>query len=192
MTTPAEDAEAFVAEVRRLLQHVKYPERRRRVGDSPLASASKQTSVQRPWRSEVKTRAKFYVSSLELLPGQPGIKVHLRAVGRGDRNASWAAASPEGEMHMTVNNPAAAVQWEAFMQESRATGKAPEVFIDIYAATDGWAGDGHRFRAGVGESGTSFDARYCGECGTTIDAKVTQWDAEQGKHVEVGLAHPNG
>lgn len=131
----------------------------------------------------MKTRAKFYLSALELLPSQPGIRVTLRAVSRGDRNASWAAASPDGTMTMTINNPAAAQQWEDFMQESRRTGKQPEVFIDIYTATDGWAGDGHKFRPGEGDEGTIYAARYCGECGRAVDDKIDQ---------EGTLAHPNG
>lgn len=136
----------------------------------------------------MKTRAKFYVSSLELLPGQgAGVKVHLQAVGRGDRNADWSAATPVGDMHMTVNNPAATEQWEAFMQEARATGKQPEVFIDIYPATDGWAGDGHKFRPGTGAAGTSYDERYCGECGNAQDATMRTSTDE-----EPAPAHPNG
>ena len=140
----------------------------------------------------MKTRAKFYVSGLTLLPGQPGVQVNLQAVGRGDRNAEWAAATPSGSMQMTINNPVAAQAWEDFMQESRRTGKQPELFIDLYPATDGWAGDGHQFRPGTGASGTSYDARYCGECGMTADADVTRYDQEQGKSVVVGEAHPNG
>lgn len=135
----------------------------------------------------MKTRAKFYVSGVTLLPGQSGVKATLSAVARGDRNASWAAASPEGSMTLTINNPAAAKQWEDFMQESRRTGKQPEVFIDIFAATDGWAGDGHLFRPGEGSDGTIYAPRYCGECG--LEQGSTMRDAAG---EEPRLVHPNG
>lgn len=139
------------------------------------------------------TRAKFYLSGLTLLPGKDaGIQVALQAVSRGDRNADWATATPVGSMTMTINNVAAAEQWDAFMREARATGKQPEVFIDIYPSEDGWAGDGHKFRPGEGKEGTIYGPSNCGECGQAIDSPVWGYDAEQGKSVEVGKAHPNG
>jgi hypothetical protein len=141
----------------------------------------------------MKTRAKFYVSGVTLLPGQPGIQVTLNAVCRGDRNAEWAEASPNGSMSMTINNPAAAKQWEDFMQESRRTGKQPEVFIDIFTATDGWAGDGHKFRPSTGKPGSIYGPDRCGECGLAMDAPVYgEYDPETRKSEVIGKAHPNG
>lgn len=140
----------------------------------------------------IRTRAKFYISGLELLPGQPGVKVNLQAVARGDRNADWASATPCGSITMTINNPVAAAQWERFMQESRATGKQPELFVDFAPAEDGWAGDGHRFVPGRGEPGTCYAPDYCGECGQTRDADVTKYDYDTRKNVVVGKVHPNG
>jgi hypothetical protein len=140
----------------------------------------------------IHTRAKFYISGLELLPGQSGVKATLQAVARGDRNADWASATPCGSITMTINNPAAAAQWERFMQESRATGKQPEVFVDFAPASDGWAGDGHLFRPGEGEPGTCYGPDNCGECGQTVDADLFSYDREAGKSVAVGQVHPNG
>ena len=139
------------------------------------------------------TRAKFYVSSLELLPGQDaGVRVNLQAVARGDRNADWATATPSGSLTMTVNNPVAAAAWEDFMQAARRTGKQPELFLDIVPSDDGWPGDGHTFRPGTGRDGTVYAPSYCGECGMTKDADITRYDELSRKPVPVGRAHPNG
>lgn len=132
------------------------------------------------------TRAKFYVSGVELQPGTQGVKVNLQAVSRGDRNASWSTATPSGSMQMTINNPPAAEWWENFMRASRATGRSPEVFIDIYPATDGWPGDGHAFRAGEGKEGTIYGPANCGECGCPKDATINHPDGTSDP------VHPNG
>ena len=138
------------------------------------------------------TRAKFYVSGLTLLPGQDaGIELNLTAVCRGDRNSSWAAATPSGTMKMVVQNPTAVAWWDRFMREARETGKQPEVFIDIYPATDGWAGDGHKFVEGV-PSHTGYGKDTCGECGSTRDGDTYEYDPEQRRSVPSGKAHPNG
>lgn len=137
------------------------------------------------------TRAKFYISGLTLLPGQPGVKVNLQAVGRGDRNAGWAQATPCGSIEMTVNNPEAARAWEDFMQASRATGRSPELYVDLRPSEDGWPGDGHAFRLGeVPEGHYGYGA--CGECGMGKDAELTKWDEVLRKQVPDALAHPNG
>lgn len=129
------------------------------------------------------TRAKFYVTGLTLLPGKDaGVTLNLAAVGRGDRNADWAAATPSGNMQMTINNPKAVEWWESFMQTARSTGKQPELFIDIYPSADGWPGDGHPFRAGEGNPGTCYGPDYCGECGLRLDQSVAHGEK----------AHPNG
>lgn len=134
------------------------------------------------------TRAKFYVSGLTLLPGkEAGIQVNLQAVGRGDRNAEWASATPCGSMSMTINNPAAVEVWEQFMRTARETGKQPELFIDIRPSEDGWPGDGHKFRlADVPESHYTHDK--CGECGMGKDDLLRY----HGSVEDRGLAHPNG
>lgn len=131
----------------------------------------------------MRTQAKFYVSGLTLLPGQQsGIKVNLSAVCRGDRNASWATATPSGSMEMLIQNPAAVRVWEDFMQSARATGKSPELFIDIYPSTDGWPGDGHEFRPSEGGTGI-YGPDRCGACGLSKDQTLGQ-DKEP--------SHPNG
>lgn len=141
----------------------------------------------------MKTRAKFYISGLTLLPGATGaIQVALQAVSRGDRNASWATATPSGSLTMTINNPAAAQWWDDFMRAARATGKQPEMFIDIEPATDGWPGDGHAYRPSAVTEG-NYGHGTCGECGTSLDAKLWEWDKDKGRSVESeNLAHPNG
>ena len=73
----------------------------------------------------------------------------------------------------------------------RETGKQPEVFIDIYPATDGWAGDGHKFREAV-PSHTGYGKDTCGECGSPLDGDTYEYDPEQRRSVPSGKAHPNG
>ena len=126
-------------------------------------------------------RGKFNISKIELAPGNMGGAVTLQAVSRGDRNSSWAAATPSGSITMQINNPKA-LDW--FMQRlmaQRESGRYPEVFVDFADATDGWPGDGHAFRAGAGSDGTIYGPNNCGECGFTKDATY------DGKP-----AHPNG
>lgn len=139
------------------------------------------------------TRAKFYVTGVTLLPGQDaGVKVNLSAVSRGDRNATWAKATPMGSMEMTINNPVAAQAWEDFMQAARRTGKSPELFIDIYPSEDGWPGDGHLFRLADIEEGISGHG-MCGECSMPKDGFITQYDRALGKTVDTETPyHPNG
>lgn len=139
------------------------------------------------------TRAKFYVSGLTLLPGKDaGIKLNLQAVCRGDRNNQWANATPSGSMEMLIQNPAAVAWWEGFMRSSRETGKQPELFIDIYPATDGWPGDGHKFREAE-PSATGYGKGTCGECGMAADAKLWTWSEADHRSIETGeLVHPNG
>lgn len=137
-------------------------------------------------------RAKFYVTSLELLPGKDaGVRVNLSAVSRGDRNASWATATPMGTMQMTVNNPAAAQAWESFMRAARETGKQPEVFLDITPSTDGWPCDGHAFRlADIPEGIYGHD--QCGECSMPKDGAIKERDPATGNLVDGQPYHPNG
>lgn len=138
------------------------------------------------------TRAKFYIQELALLPGKDaGVKVTLSAVSRGDRNADWAVATPMGRIEMTINNPSAAKAWEDFMQSARATGKQPELFIDISPSTDGWPGDGHAFRvADIPEGIYGHDK--CGECSMPKDGHVMERDPLTGKTVEGAPYHPQG
>lgn len=139
-----------------------------------------------------RTRAKFYLSGLELLPGQnAGVKVTLSAVSRGDRNADWATATPIGNISMTINNPDAAQAWEDFMQAARRTGKQPELFIDIFPSTDGWPGDGHKFRFASIPAGT-YGHGTCGECGNSQDGDLLKYNPETQKNETSGKAHPNG
>lgn len=138
------------------------------------------------------TRAKFYIAGLTLLPGKDaGITVTLNAVGRGDRNSKWATATPCGNITMTINNPAAAATWQAFMETARATGKQPELFVDIKPSDDGWPGDGHVFRLADIPEGV-YGHNGCGECGNYKDADHMEYDPALGKTVVVGKVHPNG
>jgi len=134
------------------------------------------------------TRAKFYVSALTSYPGlSAGVKVSMAAVSRGDTNASWATATPIGQLEMTVNNPAAVTWWENFMQAARATGRPPEVFLDITPSTDGWPGDGHPFRESVHAAGISGHG-MCGECGQPREGELKVWDVAEGAYVGTGTA----
>jgi hypothetical protein len=138
------------------------------------------------------TKAKFYLSGLTLLPGKnAGIQLALSAVARGDRNASWAQATPIGNLTMTVNNPVAIAWWENFMQDARRSGKQPELFMDLYPSEDGWPGDGHKFRLADIPEGV-YGHGTCGECGVALDADVKVWNEASNALVSTGQAHPNG
>lgn len=140
----------------------------------------------------MKTRAKFYVAGVNLLPGKDsGVEVTLSAVSRGDRNTSWAKATPVGSMKMTINNPAAAQAWIDFQTAARNTGKSPELFIDIYPSEDGWPGDGHAFRLADVPEGT-YGYNTCGECSMPKDGFVKEYIEGKGQ-VDTDMAyHPNG
>lgn len=155
---------------------------------APLASGSTKAYT---WRNRV-TRAKFYLSALTLLPGKDsGIRLEFRAVARGDRNASWAKATPDGTLTMTVNNPAAVEWWDRFMRSARDTGKSPEVFLDIAPSDDGWPGDGHLFRLSSSAEG-EYGHGMCAECGQAKDADTWAYDEKLRKSVPAGKAHPAG
>jgi hypothetical protein len=54
-------------------------------------------------------QARFYVSGLARFAyDTSSVQVTLQAVGRGEHNKSWAAATPSGEIKMTIKNPSAA------------------------------------------------------------------------------------
>lgn len=137
-------------------------------------------------------RGKVYLSGLTLLPGQSGVKADFTFVSRGDRNASWASATPIGQLSMTVNNPSAAARLEEFMQAARKTGKQPELFLDLTPSEDGWPGDGHVFRLADIPEGVAGHGN-CGECGMPKDGEIMEWDRTLNKQVRTGKDyHPNG
>lgn len=138
------------------------------------------------------TRAKFFISGLTLLPGKDaGVKVDFQAVSRGDRNAGWAAATPIGQMTMTIQNPAAVAWWEEFMQSARATGRQPELYVDIAPSEDGWPGDGHKFRLGDFPE-NHYAHGNCGDCGLARDAETVEYEPGTSKVRSKGQSHPNG
>ncbi len=54
-------------------------------------------------------QARFYVSQLSRFAYDTGsVQVTLQAVSRGEHNKSWAAATPSGQIVMTIKNPSAA------------------------------------------------------------------------------------
>jgi hypothetical protein len=145
----------------------------------------------------VATRAKFYVTGLTLLPPGQGCRLNLSAVCRGERNRDFATATPSGSMEMMIQNPAAVQWWEDFVNTARATGKQPELFIDIYPSEDGWPGDGHKFTPSGGEPGTIYGPDKCAECGMLQDATFAEryeWNEEtkRSEPVNPGPVHPNG
>ena len=77
-----------------------------------------------------RVRAKFYVYGMELQ--QWGTIVKLRVVGRGEDNKAWSAATPVGELTMTIKNEVAA--------ERFAPGQ--EWFLDFTPAPTGEEGMG--------------------------------------------------
>lgn len=54
-------------------------------------------------------KARFYISEVTRRAYNPDhVQVTLQAAGRGEENKDWAAATPSGQIQMTINNPAAA------------------------------------------------------------------------------------
>ncbi len=132
----------------------------------------------------MRTRAKFFVSSVDLKPGQEGGQVTLQAVGRGSRNAEWSKYTPSGSLTMSITNPAAYDQFVDIVMASRKAGRQPEVFIDITDATDGYAGDGHAFELAEFNDQIPENSYYrdqCLQCGCKRDEEY------QGE-----ASHPNG
>lgn len=69
-------------------------------------------------------RAKMYLDSITKTNW--GSTIKLRVVGRGEDNKAWAAATPVGELSLTIKNEA------AFSQFDLSPGTpAPEFYIDI-------------------------------------------------------------
>lgn len=74
--------------------------------------------------------AKFYVSTISQFPGQPGGRVELQAVVRGEENRQWSAATPSGTISMNISNPAAFETFQALLVGSQTPGgPRPEVLI---------------------------------------------------------------
>lgn len=88
-------------------------------------------------------KARFYIAELTRFPGQAGGSVCLRPVTRGARNASWSAATPSGELRMTITNPEAFGQFAARMDEPG----APEYEITFEPVPVPHPSDGHAFEA---------------------------------------------
>jgi len=54
-------------------------------------------------------RARFFVQGLLRQAWDPAaVEVTLSAVSRGEENQAWAAATPSGQIKMTIKNPSAA------------------------------------------------------------------------------------
>lgn len=74
-------------------------------------------------------RAKFYVASLERFTYGDAIVVKLRAVTRQDGdNAAWSAATPSGELSLTITNKDA---WPLFLN---AFEDGSDLFMDFTPA----------------------------------------------------------
>jgi hypothetical protein len=53
--------------------------------------------------------ARFYVSGYERNAYDPSVtQVKMQAVSRGEHNKNWAAATPSGQIQMTIRNESAA------------------------------------------------------------------------------------
>lgn len=102
--------------------------------------------------------ARFYVSEVTRQAYNPAhLKVTLTAVGRGDKNAQWAEATPSGKIEMTINNEPAASQF------AEALGKDVAITFDFVDAAK--PGDGHAFRQSELPSGIWGGGEgTCGEC----------------------------
>lgn len=83
-------------------------------------------------------QAKFYVASITKHAGSGDYaEITLRVVTRGGANADWAAATPSGEIKMTVSNPPAITWFEDRLGKELALG-----FEDFVVPSPD---DGHEF-----------------------------------------------
>lgn len=58
-------------------------------------------------------KAKFYVREITEYAWNKGARqIVLAPVSRGEENKEWAAATPSGEIKLTINNELAATQFE--------------------------------------------------------------------------------
>lgn len=133
----------------------------------------------------MRTRAKFNIQEITLKPGQGnGGVVKMQAVSRGARNASWSQYTPAGSIEMHITNPSALQHFMTMLEESRRTGKYPELYVDFTPAEDGYPGDGHVFELSEAYDEIPEGSAYkeqCVQCGLLKDAEY------QGKP-----SHPNG
>ena len=61
-------------------------------------------------------RAKFYISEMTVRAYNPEhVTVVLAPVTRGEENRDWAAATPAGNITLTINNPGAGDQFREWM-----------------------------------------------------------------------------
>jgi hypothetical protein len=110
----------------------------------------------------VNTVAKFYLKSVEIHGPSVGV-VHLGASTRGATNASWAAATPSGEIRMQINNPSA---FAAFLKLMEA-GKR-ELFVTF--ETDEVSDQPHPFERFVRDG--HWQNNMCAVCGSREDAPL--------------------
>lgn len=106
-------------------------------------------------------QARFYVAEITRYAYNPDqAQVTLRAVSRGEENKTWAAATPAGEMKMTIGNPAAVKWFEERLGKDVALG-----FEDRQDACVDCGGNPH---AGLGQYQTGIqvgpDKYRCGAC----------------------------
>ena len=100
-------------------------------------------------------RAKFFVAEITKYPGSDRAKVVCRAVTRGAVNASFASATPSGELILQVDNPAAVARYDDWMARKR------EFYLDSTEYTP-VVGDGHKF---VPSPEGHYNHDRCSECG---------------------------
>lgn len=100
-------------------------------------------------------RAKFYVAEVTRYPGTHG-KVVCRAVSRGAVNRSFSAATPTGEITLTITNPDALEVYDQWRIAGR------EFYVDFTEYTP-QPGDGHAFVLTEGDE--HYNRGKCVECG---------------------------
>src|SRR5262245_46035102 len=104
--------------------------------------------------------ARFFVESVQ--DGRETSTVKLKAVSRGNHNATWAHYTPMGELTMTINNPAVV---EEFRRVLRNPDRPPEVELIVdTAATIHVNGDGHGYVAPPEVPEESYAHGRCVEC----------------------------
>lgn len=111
-------------------------------------------------------RAKFFVAEVhqQAVNGLDVGKVILRPVSRGAANASWAAATPSGELSMFVSNPRAFTQLQGLLGR--------ECYLDITPADAADPADGHAY-VDPQMSEQNYGWNLCVECSQPEDAHTS-------------------
>lgn len=113
--------------------------------------------------------AKFYVADIETFPNSDNARISMYPVCRGVENASWASATPSGNLIMNVLNVYATAQFE----------KGAEYYIRFEKAVKPLPGDGHQ----IVPVTDKYGHQLCEVCGMQVGTRAHK-DSEVATPIE--------